>query len=469
MRRENLLPISRSRYLGVGLGLMILKYTGETLIHAHYTNTFLHPLSFLFPSLNLRERFLDSSNQVFALPWGYYLLTILWTLPFLWIGLTYSIRRALDANFSPWFAMGFLIPFWNFVVMSVLVLMPSVTVESQPQESKERLRAVHTVDALVRSLLLNVILFLPIIAITAFVSKSYGSLLYLVFPILAGSISSYIWNRGDEKTLVSSFGISMACLLFLGLGLILFAVEGFFCLLMALPFAFVGGFFGALIGRQIASLEGRVSPRADFSWIAVTLVIGLAVDALRPEVSERVVSSELLVNAPIEKVWNNVIAFPALNDPEELIFHMGIAYPTHATIQGSGVGAVRLCSFTTGDFVEPITTWNPPFHLAFDVREQPLPMQETSPSGEVHPPHLYYSFRSSRGEFHLVPQANGSVLLRGNTYYRLAMGPTEYWAFLSDQVVHAIHLRVLNHIKALSEKMEETQVSPPGLLRREAA
>jgi len=43
-------------------------------------------------------------------------------------------------------------------------------------------------------------------------------------------------------------------------------------------------------------------------------------------------------------------------------------------------------------FVEPITRWEPPARLSFDVRSQPLPMQEWSFYRRVHPPHLDASF-----------------------------------------------------------------------------
>ena len=42
-----------------------------------------------------------------------------------------------------------------------------------------------------------------------------------------------------------------------------------------------------------------------------------------------------------------------------------------ARIEGEGVGAIRYCSFSTGDFVEPITAWEKPHRLAFDVVKNP--------------------------------------------------------------------------------------------------
>lgn len=453
MTTTRLEPLSRERYLLVGMSLMLVKYLGELALHLFFVGQLLNPLQFLFPSLQLKESlgFSQSGASISYTP-AYYILLILWTLPFLWIGLTYSVRRAKDAGMNPWFGMGFLIPFWNFVVMIVLSLRSTKVQGTESTLAEEESEHSTTrVQVILKALAASTLLAIPVMVISIFVSQNYGSLLFFSLPVAVGAITSFIWNRGELKSLRSSIGIAFSCQMFIGMALLLFAVEGALCLIMAVPFAFFGAVFGALVGRQIAIAESGWTLKADLTWVSVPLLFGLAMDGMVPERSERMVSTELVVHAPIETVWKNVVAFPALPPPTELLFKMGIAYPTHATISGVGVGAIRLCSFSTGDFVEPITHWEPPTRLAFDVKEQPLPLQETNPWGDIHPPHLYNSFRSSRGEFQLIPQPDGSILLRGNTHYRLAMGPTSYWALLSDQVVHTIHLRVLNHIKQISE------------------
>jgi hypothetical protein len=114
------------------------------------------------------------------------------------------------------------------------------------------------------------------------------------------------------------------------------------------------------------------------------------------------------------------------------------------------VGAVRYCEFTTGPFVEPITVWDPPNRLAFNVIEQPEPMHEWSPYEEVYAPHLHDTMLSQRGQFELI-EKDGQTLLRGTTWYTLDLAPGSYWRLWSDFVVHRIHMRVLQHVKDLSE------------------
>jgi len=128
-----------------------------------------------------------------------------------------------------------------------------------------------------------------------------------------------------------------------------------------------------------------------------------------------------------------------------------------AHIDGSGVGAVRTCEFSTGSFVEPITAWEPPRRLGFDVRSQPPTMQEWSPYRHVDAPHLLEGLKSERGEFRLVAIGEQRTRLEGSTWYRDNLFPQLYWNLWSDAFIHRIHARVLEHVKRRSEAQAEAR------------
>jgi hypothetical protein len=138
--------------------------------------------------------------------------------------------------------------------------------------------------------------------------------------------------------------------------------------------------------------------------------------------------------------------------PSEWVFRAGIAYPIRARLDGEGVGAVRRCEFSTGAFVEPITAWEPPSRLAFDVAAQPPSMTELSPYRDIHAPHLEGYMQSRRGEFRLIPLPGGRTRLEGTTWYTIAIYPEAYWAVFAEMLLHRIHGRVLEHIKATVER-----------------
>jgi hypothetical protein len=165
-----------------------------------------------------------------------------------------------------------------------------------------------------------------------------------------------------------------------------------------------------------------------------------------------VVKSAIEVNARPEAVWKEVVSFSEIAPPKELIFRAGIAYPVRAEMIGSGAGAVRHCVFSTGQFVEPIYVWDAPRLLQFGVSENPPPMREITPYAKIEPAHLHGYFVSHQGQFLLTELPGGRTRLEGTTWYSHTIWPETYWHWWSDYIIHRIHMRVLEHIKAEVEK-----------------
>jgi hypothetical protein len=218
---------------------------------------------------------------------------------------------------------------------------------------------------------------------------------------------------------------------------------------MAFPIAAALAIVGSVVAWAIAS-SGQGGRRAPAAMLA--LLPALAAGEAKLETPTlRHVTTSIEIDAPPERVWPNVVGFSELPPPPEWFFRLGIAYPMRARIDGSGVGAIRRCEFSTGAFVEPITTWDEPRTLAFDVTSQPPSMTEWSPYQSVKAPHLEGYMVSRGGEFHLVPLPGGRTRLEGTTHYTLAIYPELYWVTYGEVLLHDIHGRVLGHIKNLTE------------------
>ncbi|MBL7685816.1 MAG: hypothetical protein JNK65_07290, partial [Deltaproteobacteria bacterium] len=171
---------------------------------------------------------------------------------------------------------------------------------------------------------------------------------------------------------------------------------------------------------------------------------------LKPSLFQNVTTLE--ISAPPEKVWKHIVGFTEIPDPTELLFRLGIAYPIRAQLDGRGVGALRHCIFSTGEFLEPIEVWDEPRQLKFSVISQPAPMQEWTPYRNIHPAHLDSYLRSNGGQFLLTPLAGGKTRVEATTWYWHDIWPASYWHVWSDYIIHKIHLRVLRHIKNEVEK-----------------
>lgn len=282
--------------------------------------------------------------------------------------------------------------------------------------------------------------------------EQYGWSLFLGLPIVVSFLSAFFWCYRRRVSLPSAYGVSCLSILALGGLILIFALDGLICLLMALPLALGLAWIGAALGRFAGSAAGRAagSSVAALLTLAFPLLVGFE-HATAPEPRIREVSTSVLIDARIEDVWNTVIAFPEITDPPGGIFRLGIAYPIEARIEGNGVGAVRYCTFSTGSFVEPITAWECPRRLCFDVTENPPPMKEISIHGDLHAPHLHGHLVSKKGRFQLSEE-DGKVRLEGTTWYSNRISPEFYWGLVSDDIIHRIHLRVLNHIKSHSER-----------------
>lgn len=302
------------------------------------------------------------------------------------------------------------------------------------------------------AILLPAIIGLGGAGISVSVFEQYGWSLFLGLPILVSFLAAFMWCYRRPKTFGSAYGVACLSLLTLGGLILVFALDGLICLLMALPLALVLALIGSAIGRIVATAVSGTAGTSTATLLALSFpfLVGFE-SATAPEPHVREVTTSVLIDAPIDDVWREVIAFSEITDPPQGIFRLGIAYPIEARIEGSGVGAIRYCTFSTGSFVEPITVWDRPHHLAFDVTENPPPMNELSIYKDMHAPHLHGHMVSKKGEFRLSKRGD-KVLLEGTTWYTHSISPEFYWGIVSDEIIHRIHLRVLNHIKSHTEK-----------------
>lgn len=279
----------------------------------------------------------------------------------------------------------------------------------------------------------------------------YASGLFFMLPFTLGAFTTIIYGYKNDVSKKSLWVTAYSTLLVFCLGLLLFAFEGIICIIMAAPLGLLAVWIGYLIGYQIIRRKTASAIPTAVILLLLAVPAFMGFEYATGDIEQlRSVTTTIEINATPEAVWQNVVAFPRLDEPTEFIFKTGIAYPVNATIKGSGAGAIRHCNFSTGSFVEPITVWNEPHLLQFDVVNQPEPMKEISPY-DIDPNHLHGYWVSRKGQFKLTTLPNGHTLLEGTTWYVNKIKPDLYWTLWSDNIVHAIHNRVLKHIKKHSE------------------
>jgi uncharacterized membrane protein YhaH (DUF805 family) len=441
-------PLDRRTYLVAGAALTIAKYAIDTTVIYLATGRLWLPTDYLSPLVTL------SSGIVAGLPTVLTVGLLLWSLPFLWIGVALTVRRSIDAGLPPWIAVAFFLPVLNYILILGLLAAPGVRAGGGAARLTSREEAelpdTDLFDAngalAVAAGALSVICTM----VTGIVwLRSYGLTTFLGTPFLMGLVVGAVANRGrarptGQTMILVGFGLAVAAV-----SLLLVAFEGIVCLVMALPLAAPLALLGALVGRSLAIAR---TPAAGMAMLLVIMPAGSLLDRTVDTDAVRVVTTSVDVHAAPSRVWQRVVSFPDITERPGWPFRLGLAYPLRARIEGTGVGAIRNCEFTTGSFREPITAWQEPSRLAFDVTDQPAPLREWSPYSQVYAPHLEGFFRTTHGEFRLVPLPDGGTRLEGRTWYVLRMAPAAYWTPITDAILHRIHRRVLRHIAILAEQ-----------------
>jgi len=275
----------------------------------------------------------------------------------------------------------------------------------------------------------------------------YGLELFVMVPLFLGALAECCRRSPSGG---GAAGVGALTVFVANAALLVLGQEGLICIAMSIPLTVPLGAIGAYLTYAVGRSQVPGNEAATFFLLLPLGAGALDLDlTAKPPVYEARTSVEIAA-AP-EQVWKYVVAFSEMPPPEEWFFKAGIGYPERVGIEGSGVGATRYCEFSTGPFVEPITIWDEPRLLEFNVTESPASMHELSPYGEVSPKHLHGYMISKRGQFRLTPLGNGHTLLIGTSWYQHGLWPAQYWRLWSDAIVHRVHLRVLNNIRTLAE------------------
>ena len=259
---------------------------------------------------------------------------------------------------------------------------------------------------------------------------------FVLIPLAMGGLMAYIWHPlqlGRGETGRYSF-------LSLVVGYLLCAVvlrEGTICLLMALPLVVLFQWLGYLAGSEIASRKSRPLN----ATLAPLFLLMLLANVLTTRGFEGQVTDRIVIHASPRKVWRYIAGYPAITAPPDYwLWKIGLPAPTQSTATGYKVGSQRKCIFTGNIALEErITRMTPEKELTFDITAQPRD------------PEISGHFALHRGQFLLQDNGDGTTTVTGTSWYTLNVHPACYYDLWAQDIVRHVHLRVMRHIKALSE------------------
>jgi uncharacterized membrane protein YhaH (DUF805 family) len=448
--------IDRAQYLFFGLILFGIKFGLDWIIASFFFNSSWSIFDYAREGGLLAFPSNRTATQLLVL------LAI--SIPFLWSGVVLTIRRLRSAGLWPGLVILFVAPVIKLLLFALLCLLPPRELRSarphgtvRPRDFLEKIIPRHPVGNAAVAVFFTLLLTLAAVWFGTTVLKDYGWALFVGLPFWLGFISTLIFCFHQPRRLGGCLQVSLCTILFAGAGLLLIGFEGMICIIMAAPLAIIMAVIGGLAAYAIQKGWRWRNDSSNLFCVAILwtpLMMGLEhYEKPAPPLLE--IKTSVEVNASPEKVWRNVVSFSDLPPAKEWLFRLGVAYPVRAEIQGRGRGAVRYCNFSTGSFVEPIEIWDEPRELEFSVSENPPAMEELTFYKGLHPPHLDGYLVSKRGRFRLVALPNNRTRLEGTTWYQHNLWPSRYWQIWSDHIIHRIHLRVLNHVKLLSESAEK--------------
>ena len=294
----------------------------------------------------------------------------------------------------------------------------------------------------------GILIILFAVTVSALVFHSYGWGLFVLTPFVVGLTTGFVVNRHELQSMSKTNGLVLLSAALGCFGLILFALEGLICLILASPLAALVAIMGGALGRRAARIgKGPMGP----VYCIALLPAMFALDALHPPAVTMMTDESILIDASAPQVWQAVTSDEPIREPATFVGRLGLAYPKRAHFSGRGVGAIRTGYFSTGEAREQITDWEENRLLGFMVLNQPPAMEEMSPYRHVHAPHVVGYFDTGETRFEILPLGKHRSQVTIRAAHRLRIDPVLYWKPIARWATQNNTRRVLRDIKAKAE------------------
>jgi uncharacterized membrane protein YhaH (DUF805 family) len=377
-----------------------------------------------------------------------YLLIAAWALAAL------AFRRAADADLSEGIAVFAIAPIVQLPAILFLCFAPSPSAQNHSSVADDAGAENREWAAAAQGVVAGMALTLFAVAVGALVFGTYGFGMFIASPFVIGATTAYFANRkidlGGSRTSMLVAGAAALG----GIALVMAALEGIVCIVLASPLGIGVALIGGLLGRAIAQSTRR-SPAQTLSGLAL-LPLVFALESVLATTTSFDTSQTIEVDAPPAAVWNAIVHMATIDAPLAVPFRLGVAYPLGGEFLGEGVGAMRRGEFSTGTAVERVTEWVPNRKIAFVVVTDVPAMRELSPYRHVHAPHVVGYFRTSYTSFELAPRPDGGTEIIERTSHELKLEPALYWLPMARWIVHANNARVLAHVRQQAERSFRT-------------
>jgi hypothetical protein len=259
---------------------------------------------------------------------------------------------------------------------------------------------------------------------------------FVIIPLGMGLICAWFWKDEEYTSLKKTGYCCINAIIAIALSYV-FLKEGSICLIIVSPLLVLFIVAGTMLGQQMFKKNNQT---LNVSVVALLLFVFIT-DSVSKHYYQNEVSDTIVIKAPVNKVWNYVVAYDKNTEPENYwLFKIGMPSPLQSTVDGYYIGANRKCIFSNGYiFDEKIVAFDINHNLTFDITNQPRD------------PEIMNHIDILRGQFILKDNGDGTTTVTGNSWYRLYVFPTWYYDRWAESITRNVHLRVMEHIKHLAE------------------
>ncbi len=160
------------------------------------------------------------------------------------------------------------------------------------------------------------------VVISALIFGAYGWGLFVLTPFVVGFTTGYLVNLHEHQTMKATSRLVLVAAVLGYLGLILFALEGLICLLLASPlaalFAIAGGYWGRRAARAGKDPSGPL-------YCLALLPAMFAADAASPPSVTMLTDESIVIEAAAPRVWQALTSQEPIRERPTLAGRLGLA------------------------------------------------------------------------------------------------------------------------------------------------
>lgn len=280
----------------------------------------------------------------------------------------------------------------------------------------------------------------------------------LLVPFAVGAVAVLVDAQGEETTFGHQMFVSSWAMFWFLISMFLLFLEGLICIVLVTPVFMVAALIGGAIAGAVNNFRAS---RANLPVFALLpLIFGVVEAQQPPQVSDHQVVTSIEINATPEVVFDRLATVQTI-EPHELGFSfmhwVGLPRPLEATMNGSGVGAIRTAHWEKGvQFQEEITQWQRPskMHYQFHIPPGSIPREALDEHVEVGGKY----FTVVKGGYDVYPTSRGTTQLVLSTTYRNQSYLQTYGNLWATWVFNDFHYSILTLMKRRAEAVQAEEL-----------